>query len=135
MRTCKKCGEVKDLDQFHKVSKGRTRSHNCKKCHNKTTTQWKRDNPHTKLGYHIKRYGINLVQYDKMLSEQAGLCAICGKTNGNKRLAVDHDHKTGQVRGLLCTTCNHMLGQADDNIIILEKGIKYLQKERLNDCS
>jgi hypothetical protein len=58
------------------------------------------------------RYGITQEQYEEMLSEQNGGCAICGiteATNG-RRLAVDHDHQTGEVRGLLCNNCNVAVG-------------------------
>jgi hypothetical protein len=58
----------------------------------------------------VRRFGITLAEYDKMFNEQGGVCKICGGTNGTIRLAVDHDHDTGKVRGLLCTRCNLVLG-------------------------
>lgn len=58
-----------------------------------------------------KRYGITVEQYDLLLKSQKGVCAICGGNNlDEKRLSVDHDHNTGEVRGLLCNTCNRKLG-------------------------
>lgn len=51
-------------------------------------------------------YGITVEQYEEMLKRQKGGCAICGKRPGKKRLHVDHNHETGQVRGLLCAKCN-----------------------------
>jgi len=59
------------------------------------------------------RYGITLADYDRMLAEQGGKCLICerGKSGSkNQAFAVDHDHKTGAVRGLLCIKCNSALG-------------------------
>jgi hypothetical protein len=57
------------------------------------------------------KYGITLEQYNLMLSDQGGTCAICGVPPGEKRaLAVDHCHKTGRVRALLCASCNVRLG-------------------------
>jgi len=53
-----------------------------------------------------RRYGITVAQYDKMLKRQKGTCALCGKPPKTKRLAVDHDHATKRVRGLLCFLCN-----------------------------
>lgn len=50
--------------------------------------------------------GVTLDDYDRMLAEQGGGCAICGAPPKTRRLDVDHDHKTGQVRGLLCVRCN-----------------------------
>ena len=57
-----------------------------------------------------REYGITLVEYDQMLAEQGGVCAICKKEPDGRRLSVDHDHVTGEVRGLLCVRCNSFLG-------------------------
>lgn len=57
--------------------------------------------------YVEKTYGINEDQYRAMFAAQDGRCAICARRPRRRRLAVDHDHNTGQVRGLLCFTCNH----------------------------
>lgn len=78
-------------------------------------------------------YGITPEQYDQMFREQGGLCAICGlegkKTLATQRFAlhVDHDHKTGKVRGLLCHNCNTILGNAGDSPDVLVKAIAYLE--------
>lgn len=73
-------------------------------------------------------YGINVEQYDAMLLSQDGRCAICYMTPRSRRLAVDHNHKTGEVRGLLCTFCNHkMLGGAKESPAILRRGADYLE--------
>jgi hypothetical protein len=66
-----------------------------------------------------------------MLRSQGGACAVCGKGPGSRhardmRLAVDHCHKTGQVRGLLCQTCNRAIGLFADNPILLRRAISYL---------
>ena len=63
-----------------------------------------------------------------MLEAQDGVCAICGKTpqQNIKRLYVDHDHETGDVRGLLCQQCNIGLGAFRDDKAVLHKAIKYL---------
>jgi hypothetical protein len=80
-----------------------------------------------------ERYNITREQYDKMLKSQNGLCAICLKPekasakNGTVwELAVDHCHKTGQVRGLLCNKCNRAIGYLDDNRFLAERATKYL---------
>ena len=62
-----------------------------------------------------------------MLAEQNGVCWICGGKSGKKRLAVDHDHKTGEVRGLLCKRCNRMLGYYRDAADTFEKAAVYLR--------
>jgi len=67
--------------------------------------------------------------YDAVLAQQGGGCAICGQPPkpGGHRLAVDHDHVTGTVRGLLCRFCNQMLGYSRDNCHTLTGGAFYLQ--------
>jgi hypothetical protein len=75
------------------------------------------------------KYNLTLEDYDELLDKQNGVCAICGGINrAGKRLGVDHCHRSGKVRGLLCDTCNLILGQFDDQIKILQKVIKYLQR-------
>ena len=79
-----------------------------------------------------KKYGISKAQYQIMLEQQDGVCKICLEPNHwtrSKTLAVDHDHRTGRVRGLLCNRCNLMLGKADDDIGILHSAIEYLKGE------
>lgn len=74
-----------------------------------------------------KVYGISPDQYAALLQAQANACAICEARAATTRLAVDHDHKTGQVRGLLCKRCNHdLLGAAHDSIVILNRAVNYL---------
>ncbi len=64
-----------------------------------------------------KTYGLTSAQYDALLRAQGGRCAICRARPKSKRLAVDHDHKSGAVRGLLCSRCNHdLMGSAWDSM-------------------
>ena len=73
-------------------------------------------------------YGITLEQYDKMFEAQGNSCAICNGVNkSGRKLSVDHDHKTGKVRGLLCGKCNHGIGQFNDSVRLLQKVISYLR--------
>lgn len=71
-------------------------------------------------------YGITRAEFDFMLKEQGGHCAICPRTNGRRALAVDHDHATGKVRGLLCDNCNHTLGKMRDDPELLRRAADYL---------
>lgn len=74
-----------------------------------------------------KVYGIDSLQYDALLKLQGGKCAICRARPRSKRLAVDHDHKTNEVRGLLCSRCNHdLLGAGWDSIAVLSAAVAYL---------
>ena len=86
------------------------------------------------------KFGMTIAEYNIMLNRQGGTCAICNEenftrekgTHNNKSvpmsLAVDHNHKTGQVRGLLCNGCNTSLGKFKDDPILLEKAIQYLKE-------
>lgn len=76
-----------------------------------------------------KIYGISAQEYAAILSEQGGKCYLCRRANGaTKALAVDHDHRTGMVRGILCGPCNaKVLGHARDDIEFFERAIEYLQ--------
>lgn len=77
---------------------------------------------------YLKRlYGISTAEYIKRAEEQDGRCAICGNLPGKRPLSVDHDHRKGNVRGLLCWKCNLGIGNFDDDISRLEKAIEYLK--------
>lgn len=76
----------------------------------------------------LKTYGITKEQYEELYAAQGGACYICQRATGKTRkLAVDHDHKTGYVRGLLCSTCNKMLGHARDNPAMFDIAANYLR--------
>ena len=81
-----------------------------------------------------KNFGIDLNEYIRMAVEQNNLCAICGQPETQERgdkvkaLAVDHDHKTGAVRGLLCCACNQALGKFKDDKAVLNAAIAYLDR-------
>jgi hypothetical protein len=83
--------------------------------------------------YYRSKYGISSQNYEKMHAEQNGLCAICEQPettviDGKQiRLAVDHCHKTGEVRRLLCAKCNRLIGLANESFEILEKAAKYMR--------
>lgn len=87
------------------------------------------NNPSVYREAKLKReFGITLEEYDSVLQNQGGVCAICGKVpSESKPLGVDHNHETGKVRGLLCDNCNLILGLAHDNSDILSKAAIYLE--------
>ena len=84
---------------------------------NEATRKWKLGNPDkVKAQLHaacLRKYKITPAQYAEMAAEQAGVCKICRQGNGPRRLAVDHCHATGAVRGLLCSACNYAVGWAE----------------------
>lgn len=89
--------------------------------------QWTKSN----LRSRAKAFGITVEQYEQMLAAQAGGCAICGEPcKSGKRLAIDHDHVTGVVRGLLCINCNQAIGKLRDDPAILRRAIAYLEVPR-----
>ena len=115
LKTCKKCETELPLSSFHKnknCSFGVLNT--CKKCRVSTC----RDE---QLRY---KYGISNAQYESKYKEQKGACKICRKNFD--QLVVDHDHNTGDVRGLLCHSCNKGLGLFFDNVSALENAIIYL---------
>lgn len=75
-----------------------------------------------------KKFGIGLHQYQTLLEEQGGVCYLCGGTDF-RNLAVDHCHKTGKVRRLLCSECNMGLGKFKDNADLLRKAADYVDQE------
>jgi hypothetical protein len=83
---------------------------------------------------HLKRkYGINVAVYELMAEAQNNRCAICGRPPKKRRLHVDHNHKDGRVRGLLCFQCNYALGRFNNDILKLRNAIKYLNKTKKTD--
>lgn len=87
--------------------------------------------------YLRKTFGISAEDYYRMLNEQGGVCAICGgsepRGRSKTRFAVDHCHKTGKVRGLLCGPCNTGIGHLRDDVANLRAAIKYLERAQNDD--
>jgi hypothetical protein len=89
--------------------------------------EWNKKNVDRFWGYRLKQlYGISVEEYKALFEKQEGRCAICGK-KPKGRLHVDHDHKTGKVRGLLCPVCNLRIGTLE-TFGLVEKSIAYLEK-------
>jgi hypothetical protein len=72
-----------------------------------------------------RRYGLMPDEYQQLKKAHGGRCAICNK---RRKLQIDHDHKTGIVRGLVCQHCNNVLGRAFDDVTILQQAIRYLKR-------
>jgi hypothetical protein len=88
----------------------------------------------TRNQYLLRRYGITEEDYDKLFHKQQGLCAVCGRpaSSFSIRLSVDHDHKTGHVRGLLCKYCNrYVVGRhrKDSGAALLKAAYEYLNAD------
>lgn len=131
-KVCLTCGLEKPITEFHKQATKKDpnrRKPHCRSCWSKIR---KDRTPEHNRRYNLKRcYGITPEEYDKMLREQGGTCAICRGTESVGRLAVDHCHSTGKVRGLLCTNCNQAIGKLKDDAQLLRNAINYLEVSRV----
>jgi hypothetical protein len=84
-----------------------------------------------------RAYGMDPGEYESMLERQDGGCAICGNdssagtNSGRRNLCVDHDHDTGEIRGLLCNNCNRAIGLLKDNRALLLRAADYLTTKEL----
>lgn len=141
-KKCACCGEAKPTTEFTK-RKNREKwgfYPYCRECKHKKAKEYYLDNTEKckKLARNrdLKKYGITLEDLEKMLRDQDNKCAICGKEiflfGASKKITahVDHDHKTGKVRGLLCQECNTGLGKFMDNTDYLLSAVSYLKKNK-----
>jgi len=127
MRRCSSCDEEKDVSLFP------DKYFTCKSCKakrsreaNKTPAKQLKTYEHSVRS----KFGIGLKEVSDLLDIQRGCCAICKDSlvypNSTKRYAIDHNHKTGKVRGLLCSDCNTALGKFRDNPDIVYNAFEYL---------
>jgi hypothetical protein len=132
MKRCSKCGEHKKASDFYD-SQSRNGSW-CRACfrvdyvNRKDAIRWQRI---------FRGYGLSRADYEIMLKTQSGVCDICKKPEHNARfkfLAVDHDHATGKVRGLLCHRCNAGLGNFNDDARLLSEAIRFIERHSDGDA-
>lgn len=138
-KVCPNCKEEKDVTEFYKHNRGDGYQCWCKVCMNsrvrekRTSEQYRKDD--------LKRkFGITPEQYKQILDSQNGVCSICGceesvkhrYKEGTQNLSIDHCHKTGNIRGLLCSNCNNGIGRFKDNPELLIKAAEYLNKKRID---
>ena len=135
---CKQCKPESEFYNNTNIKDGLQTQ--CKTCKIASSTRWRKLNPEKSKKYQREwkqnnfdkvkasklksRYGITLDDYYRMYDEVDGRCEICGEEQVS--LCVDHNHTTGKVRGLLCSSCNLMLGNAKDDCNLLNKGVTYL---------
>jgi len=149
VKKCIKCNKLKVETQFYKNGERRKdgtsgTKNTCKQCSDKIHSEYVKDNiskvreysrnsynPEKVRKQHLKRYyGLESKQYDDLFLKQNGSCAICGTHQKDIKMAlnVDHNHNTGEVRGLLCHSCNRGIGLLKDSKDILKNAIGYLEK-------
>jgi len=143
-KECTKCKELKLESEFYKVGKTNPKPRTiCKTCYAETFRINYKKNPERYRGYtnnkpyrpelkrkaNLKTFGLTIAEYDQMLVAQNNVCAICNNTcSSGKRLAVDHCHITGKIRGLLCRRCNQSIGKFNDDPVLIQKAVNYLLK-------
>jgi Recombination endonuclease VII len=123
---CPDCGEIKPVAEFVRTIRKSSGLHSyCKPCHIKRGVESKTRHHGSTREYHLRRrYGITQKDFEELLAEQGGVCAICGAPDPEH---VDHEHVSGYVRGVLCFNCNGGLGQFRDSIQYLDRAIDYLK--------
>lgn len=137
-KTCPSCKDFKDPIHFGTRARADRvyLSSWCRDCTRVKARSYQRihykKNSYASWKYNIKKnYGLSVEEYERMLLAQQGVCRICKREQArNRRLAVDHCHKTGLVRGLLCDECNHGIGNFQDRLDLLKAAIDYLQESR-----
>ena len=102
-------------------------SKRCRVCYKNTIPKGK-DNPQWRGGRIKRVYGVDELVITQMIVLQQGLCAICGKELVPKDQHIDHDHISGEVRGVLCRTCNLGIGLLGDTLEVAERAVQYLKK-------
>lgn len=147
MKTCRRCKESKQVAAYY-LKAGRPNSSTCIPCTGELKREkWAQDpdfyrrqnresyrkDPNKYRRYDLKKtYGITVAEYQALFSGQSGRCRICERhqLEFNKALAVDHCHKTGAIRGLLCSACNCALGLLKDDITRARALVAYLQASK-----
>lgn len=139
LMVCGDCKEAKAQTDFlaYKAKGKEYRKRICKSCYSDRNKDWFKTNQAYRRRYDVRRrngrrayaHGITLEQFEAILKRQSGKCPICLKDlDINSRFThVDHDHKTGRVRGALCHWCNVALGHFKDNPAALKRAYNYLR--------
>ncbi len=145
---CSVCRTVQVLDAFSLDTYKKLGRHTtCRTCNRTRSRAWmeknrdrariakaayNRSHPDVKRRSCWREKGINITtqEYYEMVQTQGGRCLICTRHEDvlTRRLAVDHDHQTGRIRGLLCGSCNSALGFFNENINALEAAVQYLRR-------
>jgi len=131
-KICWNCKKEKPVSEFYK-SNTRYYQRECKDCCKAGRSMWwksekgKLSSANTKLK---RRFGMTLEEYIHLLNKCGGKCEICGAemSSNNHRLGIDHNHITGEIRGILCNACNVGIANLKEDMSILESAIKYLTR-------
>jgi len=139
LKQCARCKEIKNISEYHKSSRNVDGLKcYCKKCRKELSVEkgWTRKSnnkrtPMDNFVFKLKNlYGVTYEDFLKLLDEQNNKCLICNKhIERGRGLHIDHNHETGEIRGLLCDKCNVGLGSFKDSPYLLKKAIGYLQEK------
>jgi hypothetical protein len=131
MRTCSICKTEKTFEEFNSSKCGKFGlDSRCKPCSRERQRSHRRGKGRRWWRtINLRRYGITERHYVGLLRKQNGVCAICGTPPNGRLLAVDHDHNTGKVRGLLCQGCNAAIGYLMDDPVVVRKAAEYLEMD------
>lgn len=148
---CTKCLAELSIEFFYRDKSKKTGYHTlCKFCHKENYINYMENNPEAKIKRNIRsktwrevnperskylitnatllsKYGISLEEYNKLLIKQNYCCAVCKDIPTYQRLHVDHCHKTGKIRGLLCQSCNVSIGKMKESPILLRALAEYIE--------
>ena len=115
MKRCPHCERNLSKTEF-RVRTGRNILESwCNSCNNESAKKWYHANKEqVAASRRLRLFGLSETDHQNMVDSQDNLCAICGRAENGKALAVDHDHDTGEIRGLLCAYCNVRLGWFDE---------------------
>jgi len=139
IKTCNRCKQDKDSTEFYKqkLTKDGLKCW-CKECTREYNALYSPSNTGDRVRKkpvynYIKtlkyNYGLSPTDYSDKLKRQKQKCAVCGEDKGNRRFCVDHNHETGQTRGILCSKCNHLVGAVENKNH--ESACKYIKKWNL----
>jgi hypothetical protein len=145
MKRCSKCGEDKPRATFSKNTKSTDGlQHYCKPCSSSAGAINRAAKPEKyksiRRKSNLKQYGLTPDDFHKIVEDQGSSCAICFKPldlsfkGRNTAFAVDHNHSTGEVRGVLCPKCNMGIGSLGDNPVVLRSAAKYLESRGHYGC-
>lgn len=134
-KDCRHCHKYKLYEDFHNNGEMRDgKSSYCKSCATLRSKEWREENREKHKDTELRsKYGISLLDHVTMFTKQGGKCAICGVCEQDaprNTLFVDHCHKTGSVRGLLCHHCNSGLGHFKDDPDLLLTAENYLKERK-----
>ncbi len=146
-KTCPRCKQILPRTVFQRRKGGKKDGLSfsyCPPCHKEYARERSRKywvthpekRPEQKLANRkvkLKRFGLTIAEFEEMVQLQQRRCAICNDLPNRENLDIDHDHKTGKVRGLLCSACNRAIGYMGDNPERLIKAANYLTNKFMSE--